>query len=229
MQNPLPRASTDRWGLRATLAGLLASGLGALVGTTLYLARPGAMRLDWSQMPFAIALVVLLGGISMGICVGGGTLLAARRNANLGGFLLAGASGGLVAGLAPGILGIAGFGSLDGPYMGTANILGTVLVGAISFVALWSPQLTGRREDESLLARLGRATVASIISLGAFGMMGWTLVRTFDLIPSFDAMAAMAESMGLLTFSLMVAAMLGTVGGAAIGAACGLVVQTRRR
>lgn len=218
-------APAHRWGLRAILAGVIACGLGALVCTTQYLALPGAMKLDWSQMPWAIAVVVLVGGVGVGVGIGGTTLLAARRGAGVGGLLVAGALGGAIAGLAPGLLGIGGFGSLDAPYAGTTNILSSILLGAITFVALWSPQLTGHRQGQSWLALLGRSTLASVISLGAFGMMAWTLVRALDLVPSFRTMADLACTMGLLPFSLMVGALLGAAGGAAIGAACGLVVR----
>lgn len=224
MSRPFCCAPAHRWGLRATLAGGIACGLSALVCTTQYLVLPGAMRLDWSQMPWAIALVVLVGGICMGVCVGGATLLAARRGAGVGGLTLAGALGGSIAGLAPGLLGVGGFGSLDAPYAGTANILSSILLGAITFVALWSPQLTGHRRRQSRLILLGRSALASVISLGAVGMVAWSLARALDLVPSVATMADLAATMGLLPFSLMVGALLGTAGGAAIGAACGLVV-----
>lgn len=185
------------------------------------------MKLDWSQMPWALGLLAIVGGIGVGVCVGGSTLLVARRGAGIGGLTLAGALGGTIAGLAPGLLGIAGFGSLDAPYAGTANILSSILAGAIAFVALWSPQLTGHHHRQSWLGLLGRSTLASIISLGAFGMMAWSVVRGLDLVPRFETMAATANAMGLLPFSLLVGAGLGLVGGAAIGAACGLVVHIR--
>ncbi|MCA9711539.1 MAG: hypothetical protein KDK70_37215, partial [Myxococcales bacterium] len=90
MPSPASCAPAHRWGLRAILTGVIACGIAAMIGTTLYLARPGALRLDWSQMPLAIAALVLVGGISLGVCVGGGTLLAARRGAGVGGSMLAG-------------------------------------------------------------------------------------------------------------------------------------------
>lgn len=225
---PTPEIATPPrfWGLRAALAGVLACGLGALLCISRYLALPGAMRLDWTRMPLAIALFVLVCGVSIGVCVGGATLLASRRDAM--GLMVAGALGGALAGVAPGILGVAGFGSLDAPYAGTANILGSILLGAITLVALWSPQLFPRRGDRSLLRHLGYATVASVISLGAFGMMGWSLVSTLGWVPSFDTLADLAWSMGLVPFAIVSGVLLGAGGGAAVGAACGLVGRMSR-
>jgi len=222
---PAPRA----WSLRAALAGLLAITLGALLCTSRYVALPGALELDWGlgHMPLAIALFVLIGGISVGMGIGGATLFAARRGARVPGLLLAGAIGGALAGLAPGVLGIAGFGSLHAPYAGTANILGSLLLGAITFVALWSPQLFPHRE-RPLLLHLGHAAIASVISIGAFGMIAWSLVRTLGWVPSFHALADAAQVIGLLPFSLSCGALLGAIGGAAIGAACGLVGRMSR-
>lgn len=222
---PAPRA----WSLRAALTGVLAIGLGALLCTSRYVALPGALELDWelARMPLAIAVFVLVSGVSLGMGLGGATLLAARRGARVPGLMLAGALGGALGGLAPGVLGIAGFGSLSAPYAGTANILGSSLLGAIAFVALWSPQLYPRRSERSLLLHLGQAAIASVVSLGAFGMIAWSLVRTLG-VPSFRALADAALLIGLLPFSLLVGALLGATGGAAIGAACGLVGRMRR-
>jgi hypothetical protein len=227
MLTPAPAPHSHRWALRAACVGMLACGLGALLGTARYVALPGALGLDWTRMPLAIALFVLVAGISVGVCVGGSTLLAARRGARVPGLMVAGALGGALAGVAPGILGIAGFGSLDAPYAGTANILGSTLVGAITFVALWSPQLFPHRE-RSVLLHLAHATVASVVSLGAFGMIAWSLVRALDWVPSFDTLADMAYAMGLVPFAILAGALLSAGGGAAIGAACGLVGRMRR-
>ncbi|WP_266214648.1 hypothetical protein [Paraliomyxa miuraensis] len=177
-------------------------------------------------MPLAIALFVLVGGVSVGVCVGGATLLMQRRDPLR--LMGAGALGGILAGVAPGVLGVAGFGSLDAPYAGTANILGSCLVGAIAFVALWSPQLFPRRSERSLLRQLGTATVASVISLGAFGMMGWTLMRMLNVVPTLHGMTALARAMGLVPFAVVCGVVLTAVGGAAIGAACGLVGRMSR-
>jgi hypothetical protein len=223
----VPRA----WFVRAALAGVLAISLGALLCTSRYVALPGALELDWSwvQMPLAIALFVLVSGVSLGVGVGGATLFAARRGARVPGLLLAGAIGGALGGLAPGVLGIAGFGSLSAPYAGTANILSSSLLGAIAFVALWSPQLfPSSRPGRSMLLHLGRAAIASVVSLGAFGMLAWSMVGTIGFIPSFHALADASLAIGLLPFSLLVGAILGAIGGAAIGAACALVGRMSR-
>jgi hypothetical protein len=223
---PIPRA----WFLRAALVGVSAIALGALLCTSRYVALPGALELDWSwvRMPLAIALFVLISGVSLGVGVGGATLFAAHRGARVPGLLLAGAIGGALGGLAPGVLGIAGFGSLSAPYAGTANILSSSLLGAIAFVALWSPQLFPRSRQRSLLLHLGRAAIASVVSLGAFGMIAWSLVGTLGFIPSFHALANTSLAIGLLPFSLLVGALLGAIGGAAIGAACALVGRMSR-
>jgi hypothetical protein len=222
---PVPRA----WSLRAALTGVLAIALGGLLCTSRYVALPGALRLDWGlgHMPLAIALFVLVSGVCVGMGVGGATLFAARRGARVPGLLLAGALGGALAGLAPGVLGIAGFGSLDAPYAGTANILSSILLGAIAFVALWSPQLFPHRE-RPLLVHLGHAAIASVISIGAFGMIAWSLVRTLGWVPSFHALADAAQAIGLVPFALLGGALLGALGGAAVGAACGLVGRMSR-
>lgn len=223
---PIPRA----WSLRAALTGVTAIALGALLCTSRYVALPGALELDWdlARMPLAIALFVLVSGVSIGMGVGGATLLAARHGARVPGLLLAGALGGALAGLAPGVLGVAGFGSLSAPYAGTVNILSSTLLGAIAFVALWSPQLYPRHRGRSFVLHLGQAAIASVVSLGAFGMIAWSLVRTLGGVPSFHAMADAALVLGLVPFSLLVGGLLGAIGGAAIGAACGLVGRMRR-
>ncbi len=224
MTHAIPSSPSPRhWGLRAALAGTIACGIGALLCTAQYVLLPGALGLDWTQMPLAIAMFVVVGGVSLGLCVGGTTLLAVRRGAGIGGMMVAGAAGGVLAGIAPGIVGIAGFGSLDAPYAGTANILSTLLVGAITFVALWSAQLSAPRG--SWLAHLGRSAAASVISLGAFGMIAWTLLQTLGLVPSFDTMLRVSDAMGLLPFAVLGGVLLGAMGGAAIGGACGLVRQ----
>lgn len=228
---PTPAAALPRpWLLHAALAGMIGCGLGALLGTARYLALPDALGpgwSEWSRMPLAMAMFVLVSGISLGVCVGGMTSWAARRGAGIPGLMAAGAVGGVLAGVAPGILGIAGFGSLHAPYAGTANILGSSLVGAIAFVAVWSPRLFPR-QDHSPLRHLGHAALASVISLGAFGMVAWSLVGALGWVPSFDTLADLAISIGLVPFAILGGALLGASGGAAIGAACGLVGRLGR-
>lgn len=226
---PTPAVPTPcAWLLRAALSGIVAIGLGATLGTFRYVALPGAEALDWSRMPLAIAVFVLVGGVSVGVAVGGATLLAVRRGAGVPGLMAAGALGGVLGGVAPGILGIAGFGSLSAPYAGTANILGSSLLGAIAFVALWSPQLFPRHGQRSWLRHGVHAAVASVVSLGAFGMIAWSLVRTLGWVPSFHALADASLAMGLLPFAMLAGALLAAGGGAAIGAACGLVGRMSR-
>lgn len=220
--------SSSRWALRAASAGLLACGLGAVIGTSRYLMLPGAERLDWSVMPLVIAAFTLITGLSMGLCLGATTRFAARRGAGLAGLMAAGAVGGVLAGIVPGILGIAGFGSLSAPYMGAANILGSILVGAIAFVSLWSPVLFPSQRPMSALRHVGHAAIASVVSLGAFGMMSWTLLRTFDLVPTFDTLADLALEIGIMPFAVVGGVLLGAAGGAAIGAACALVRRLGR-
>lgn len=221
------------WYPRAAAAGVLACGLGAILCTSRYVALPRAMeQLDWSRMPLAIALFVLLGGIAVGVCLGGCTLLAARRGARVPGLMAAGAFGGALAGVAPGIMGIAGFGSLHAPYAGTANILSSILLAAITFVALWSPLLYPQPHvGAPLVSRarhLGQAAIASVIALGAFGMLAWTVLRTLGWVPSLDTLAGLADAVGLMPLAVLGGSLLGAGGGAAIGAACGLVGHMRR-
>lgn len=225
---PSATPTPSAWLLRAALSGIVAIGLGAALGTSRYVALPGAEQLDWTRMPLAIALFVLVGGISVGVAVGGATLVAMRRGAGVPGLMAAGALGGVFAGVAPGIVGIAGFGSLCAPYAGTANILGSSLLGVIAFVALWSPQLFPRRRDRSWVRHLAHAAVASIVSLGAFGMVAWSLLGTLGWIPTFHPLADAALALGLVPFAMLAGALLAAGGGAAIGAACGLVGRMSR-
>jgi multisubunit Na+/H+ antiporter MnhF subunit len=95
-------------------------------------------------------------------------------------------------------------------------------------VALWSPQLFPRSRQRSLLLHLGQAAIASVVSLGAFGMIAWSLVGTLGFIPDFHALADASLAIGLLPFSLLVGALLGAIGGAAIGSACALVGRMSR-
>ncbi|MCA9654311.1 MAG: hypothetical protein H6712_21500 [Myxococcales bacterium] len=223
-----PDSSSIPWPIRAALAGVLACGFAATIGSSLYFALPGAERLDWTVMPVVLVLFVLVCGLSIGLCVGATTRFAARRGLGLPGLMVAGATGGVLAGIAPGILGIAGFGSLSAPYMGTANILGSVLIGVIAFVALWSPSLFPRREGSSPALHLAHAAAASIISLGAFGMVAWSLATAFDLVPNLDTFIVLAHQMGLMRLAVVGGVLVGAAGGAAVGAACGLVRRLGR-
>lgn len=220
-------ASRGHWGIRAALTGVAACGAGALVGGLNYQALPGAEQLDWGRMPWAIAMFAIMSGAALGICIGGGLLVAARRQAGLLGSMLAGALGGLLAGVTPGVLGIAGFGSLSAPYAGTANILGSTLLGAIVFVALWSPQLYPRHDR--LASHVVRSTIASVISLGGFGLVAWSIALRQDLLPNFDTMVALAKCVGLLPLSIAIGAAMGAGLGSVIGAACGLVGRMQSR
>lgn len=215
------------WSLAAASSGLAAVGAGAVVCTANYLALPGSAKLDWGAMPLAIAMFVALSGLSIGLCIGGALLVAAKRKLGPLGYVGAGALGGVVAGLVPGVAGIAGFGSLDAPYAGTANIVLSVLVGTTTFVALWSPRVVAHRCDGGA-RHLLRSAIAAIVCVGGAGIMGWTLARNFDLIPTFDTMRAGVHCIGLLPLSAIVGASMGMAIGAVAGAACALVGRLGR-
>jgi hypothetical protein len=207
--------------MRAIVAGLLAALLGVGVGTTLYLAHPGAMVLDWGVMKWIVLAYAGFTGLLGGLGIGGGMILARERE---GGpvrawRLLSGATlGGLVGCMAPAVVGIAGFGSIDAPYLGTANILFSIWIGCTAFVTLWAPRLStaGRMRTGT---RIGLAALASIITFASLGMLGWTLVTSLALVPSFTELQALAWRIGLVNFSAVAGTLAGTVVGASMGLA----------
>jgi|GEM_PF-2102308 len=224
----------DSWAVQAWIAAGVAAAVGVGVGWGNYFRLPGAMRIDWATIGPLVAAFGGLSALALGLGLGGGMVLASRRRgAQTGAFALAGgaAGGALVFGTIPATLGIGGFAHLSAPYGGTANILGSSLLACIVFVALFAPSLHPAR-SVSLLARLGLATVASVITAGTLGGLAWLLVGELGLVPTFPELAAVAERTGLWMFSAQVAAGLCTALGAVVGLATwvylSLVLAVRR-
>jgi hypothetical protein len=216
------------------MAAAVAAAIGVGVGWGNYFTLPGAMRIDWALMG---PIVVAFGGLCallFGLGVGGGMVLASRRDGpSVGAARLAiGASlGAVLFGSLPAALGIGGFAHLSAPYAGTANILGSSLLASAVFVALFAPALH-REHAIGLLRRFGLAAVASCITAGTIGGLFWLLVNELGLVPSFPRLAMAAEQMGLWTFSTAVAvgltAALGTFVGLATWIYLSLMLAVRR-
>jgi hypothetical protein len=214
------------WPLRAITSGIAACAAGAALATIVFRDLPGAAAMDWSRLAPAIALFVLVAGISIGLGLGGGMWLARARGGTVSprGLMVGAALGGAAAAIAPGIYGIAGFGSLTGPYAGTANILASILLSASVFVALWAPAL-GRGGPRSSVARLGLALLAATICAASVGVLGWMLVTALHLVPSFASMKHTAHTVGLVPFAIVTSLGLGALGGAFVGAATSIYLS----
>lgn len=214
------------WVVRSLTAGLVAAAAGVGVGWGNYVAIDGSMKLDWSVMgPIVIAyggLCALLAGLGLG----GGMVLATRRRADSVSItrLVLGAIAGAILGCSiPATLGIAGFAQLDAPYAGTANILGSTLLAATLYIALFAPALMPTKQLK-LLPRLGLSAVAAVLTAATLGTLAWTFVGELDLVPSFPELVETAENMGLWTFSAVVSAGMSTVIGLFVGLATWLYV-----
>ncbi len=195
--------------------------VGVGVGWSRYIGLPGALRMDWATLG---PLVVAFGGlcaVMLGLGLGGGLVWAVRaRGARTSAPRLAigAAVGAAVAGTLPAMLGIGGFGQLHAPFMGTANILGSSLLAAAAFVALFAPS-THREHTVGLLRRLGLSALASSITAATLGGLAWLLVQELALTPSFYEIVALAERVGLWTLSAWVALALCSALGVFVGLA----------
>lgn len=213
-------ASSNSWVIRSLVAGLVAAALGVGVGWGNYFALDGSMKLDWAIMgPVVIAyggLCALLTGLGLG----GGMVFATRRRADSVSatrLVLGAMVGALIGCSLPATLGIAGFAHLDAPYAGTANILGSTLLAATTYIALFAPALMPTKKLR-LLPRLGLSAVAATLTAITLGTLAWTFVGELDLVPTFPELATTAERMGLWRFGAIV----GTGLSAAIGLFMGL-------
>jgi hypothetical protein len=204
------------WVLPALAAGLVSTTLGAALGASQYFALPGAMRIDWTLMLPILVAYAGVTGVLAGLGLGGGMVIAAGgrgRGAAIG-RLLGGAVAGAVVGLTlPAVAGIAGFGSVDGPYAGTGNILLSTLVSATAFVGLWAPHLDTQPGRLRPLPRLGLSALSSLIAAATVGTLLWIAHQQLGIVPTFDWMADTAERWGLVPF----AAVAGVLVSVAIG------------
>lgn len=221
-----------RWMLRSAWAGTAAALFGVGLGSLNYQALPGALRLDWSCMGWVLLGYALLTGVSSGLGIGAGTALAVRTGGGpqrVGALRLVGfgAVGGVLGCTVPACVGIAGFGSLDAPYAGTANLVFCTLVVCTCFVALWAPTLWGRTHG-----RLGRATHVGIAAMAAglavasAGIFGATLFTAMAVVPSADQIFALAGRIGLLELAALAGVGCGALCGATAGFACWLYLST---
>ena len=207
--------------MRAWLAGGLAAAVGVGVGWGNYFALPGAMRVDWQTIGPLVVVFGALCAVMMGLGLGGGMRLAARRDgarASAVRLVLGAALGGLVCGTGPATLGIGGFAHLHAPYAGTTNILGSSLLACAVFVAVFAP-LLHRDRAVGLLRRLSLASIASCITAVTLGGLLWLLFNELQLVPSFPELLDITERMGVWAFAAIVAAGLSSALGAFVGLA----------
>jgi hypothetical protein len=225
------------WSLRAAWAGVAAALLGTGLGSWNYFMLPGAERLDPSLMAVALPLFAVLCGLSTGLGVGAGTAIAVRtgggpRRVGALRMVVCSTLGGVAGCMVPTIVGIAGFGSLDAPYAGTANLVFSILVSATTFVSLWAPNLWGRSAQGSRAVVLGRlehlgiSAMATSLAIASLGILGATLVASLGGMPSFDWFADTAFEIGLLELAAWCGVAIGACVGAAAGFACWLYLST---
>lgn len=190
------------WVGRALGAGFVAAFVGTAWGATTYFQRPGAMKLDWSLMlPMVVGyalLCCLLGGFGMGA----GMKVALGDNpgrATLGRVLGGAVVGAVLGTTLPAFVGLIGFGSVRGPYMGTENIVASILLGTTAFVAVFSPALNPKSRLR-LLPRFGLAALASIIAAVTLGGLGWLMATQLDLVPNLADLRVHIQELGIVTF-----------------------------
>lgn len=220
------------WSLRAAWAGIAASLLGVGLASWNYSMLPGAERLDWCAMTIALPIFAVLCGISAGLGIGAGTAVAVRTGGGprkVGALRMIALStiGGIAGCTVPVIVGVAGFGSLNAPYAGTANLVFCILVGATTFVALWAPRLWGReRAVLGHIEHLGISAMATSLAIASLGILGASLVATQGGMPSFEWFATTARAIGLLELAVWCGLAIGALVGAAAGFACWLYLST---
>jgi len=207
--------------------------LGVGIGTLQYRAIPGTAAMDWSSMALALVGFAVLTGVCSGVGIGAGTVAATRMapgGAQPGAVRLA-AMGGLggIAGCAlPAFVGIAGFGSLQAPYVGTGNLVFCVLLVCTAFVALWAPVLRGE------FGRLGRAThfgiaaMSSSVAVASLGILGVSVASALELVPSAEQILALAHRVGVQSLAASACVAIGAAAGATAGFACWLYLSTAR-
>ncbi|MBX7082945.1 MAG: hypothetical protein K1X88_27315 [Nannocystaceae bacterium] len=224
----MAQRSGGSWIIRAAWAGIAAACLGVGLATLNYAQLPGTEAMPWCAMLPAIVGYALVAGVCAGLGLAGATALAVRSGGGprrVGGLRLAafGAVGGVVGTALPAVLGVAGFGSLDAPYAGTANLVFAVLVASTTFVALWAPQLQRGCPEARAMGRiehLGISAMASTLALGSLGILGATACGALGFSPTLEWFVSTAEQVGLVTLGVGTAVVLGAAIGAAAGFAC---------
>ncbi len=224
----MAQRSGRSWIIRAGWAGIAAACLGVGLATWNYAQLPGTEAMPWCAMMPAIVGYALVAGLCVGLGLAAATALAVRTAGGprrVGGLRLAlfGAVGGVIGTALPAVLGVAGFGSLDAPYAGTANLVFAVLVASTTFVALWAPQLQRGSAEARAMGRiehLGVSAMASTLALGSLGILGATACGALGFSPTLEWFAAASDQLGLVTLGVATAAVLGAALGAAAGFAC---------
>jgi hypothetical protein len=227
----MPGRSTG-WITRAAGAGTVAALFGVGLGTLHYARLPGTAELPWCSLGPAVLGYAVFCGIAAGLGLGAGTAVAVRsaggpHRVGMLRMVLGGIAGGLLGLVVPGIVGIAGFGSLDAPYAGTGNIVFCLLVASTAFVSLWAPVLwrTGAGRPIALVEHLGLSAIAASLAIASLGILGATLCTALDVVPSFDWLADTAIALGLVPFAMIASSILATILGAAMGFACWLYLS----
>ncbi len=217
-------APAPDWVLRASLAGVTAALTGTAFGTFHYLGLPGALELDWSIMLPVVMAFAVGSGLIAGLSIAAGMLRACRGRSRVGfpRLVLGAALGGAFGGLVPGLVGIAGLGSLPAPYAGTGNILFSALVAATVLVTFLSPILAPARG--SLTTRLGIAAIASIVAGTTMGALAWAFATRLGIVPDLDDLRRAVAVMGLVPLALVGGASVTAGTGALTGLAVGLSV-----
>lgn len=224
--------SRSRWMLRSAWAGTAAALFGVGIGTLGYRALPGTEHMDWSAMALALFGYALLTGVSSGLGIGAGTALAVKSGGGprrVGALRLTslGALGGIAGCTVPAIVGIAGFGSLDAPYAGTANLVFCTLMVCTTFVTLWAPMLWGRDRDRlGRGAHIGIAAMASSLAVASLGILAVSLVSAVGLVPALGDFVALSRCFGLFEMSLGIGLLAGACVGATAGFATWLYLST---
>ena len=217
---------------RAVAAGLAAALFGAGLGTFHYARLPGAEALDWGWLALAIAGFAIFAGALGGLGLGGATAWAVQsaggaRKVGAVRMVLAGVVGGLVGAIAPGIFGIAGFGSLEAPYAGTGNLVFCLLVTSTTFVSLWAPVLwrVGGHRPIAWAEHLGLSALAASLAIASLGILGATLCTSLGFVPTFDWLVEVTMTIGLVPLAIVASSIIAATLGAAMGFACWLYLS----
>jgi hypothetical protein len=224
------RSTGSHW--RAAAAGCVASVLGVALGTMHYAQLAGTESLCWSVLGAALVLFALASGIMGGLGLGAATAIAVRsaggvRRVGPGRMIAAGTIGGLAGLVVPGIVGIAGFGSLPAPYAGTGNLVFCLLVASTAFVSLWAPVLW-RIDAARPIAwgeHFGLSALAASLAIASIGILVATLCAALGMVPTIDWLAAVALAIGLLPLAALASGVLAILLGSAMGFACWLYLR----